>query len=312
MNVAVPKAAPRAKWRQLSSRERRTFWQGLLFVSPWLFGFLTLTVYPLVYSFYISLTRYDLIRPPQFIGLANYQELFFEDPVFWQVVGNTLYYVIFSVPLSLIFAFFVANLLNSDKIVGRSFFRAIMYIPSIVPAVCTAMVWLFLLNIQYGAVNGILQGLGLQAIPFLSNPSLAKPSLIMVAIWSTGNAVVIFMAGLQDVPRSLYEAATVDGANVWQKFWNVTVPLCTPVILFNLLIGFINAFNEFTSAWLITNGGPANSTQFYSLYLYRQAFQFLRMGKASALAWVLFIIIAIYSALLFKSAARWVYYGGER
>jgi multiple sugar transport system permease protein len=228
------------------------------------------------------------------------------------VVGNTLYYVIFSVPLSLIFAFCVANLLNSDKIVGRSFFRAIMYIPSIVPAVATAMVWLFLLNIQYGAVNGILQGLGLQAIPFLSNPSWAKPSLIMVAIWSTGNAVVIFMAGLQDVPRTLYEAATVDGANVWQKFWNVTVPLCTPVILFNLLIGFINAFNEFTSAWLITNGGPANSTQFYSLYLYRQAFQFLRMGKASALAWVLFIIIVIYSALLFRSAARWVYYGGER
>src|SRR6266540_4333014 len=215
MNVALPKAAPRVKWRHLSPRERKTFFQGLLFVSPWLIGFLALTVYPLVFSFYISLTRYDLIRPPVFIGLANYSELFFDDPVFWQVVYNTLYYV-------------------------------------------------------------------------------------------------IFMAGLQDVPRSLYEAATVDGANIWQKFWNVTVPLCTPVILFNLLIGFINAFNEFTSAWLITNGGPANSTQFYSLFLYRQAFQFLRMGKASALAWVLFIIIVIYSALLFKTSARWVYYGGER
>ena len=161
MNVALPKAAPRVKWRQLSPRERRTFFQGLLFVSPWLIGFLALTVYPLVFSFYISLTRYDLIRPPVFIGLANYQELFFDDPVFWQVVFNTLYYVIFSVPLSLIFAFCVANLLNSDKIVGRSFFRAVMYIPAIVPAICTAMVWLFLLNIQYGAVNGILQALGL-------------------------------------------------------------------------------------------------------------------------------------------------------
>src|SRR5690349_17964323 len=139
MNVALPKAAPRVKWRQLSSREKRSFFQGLLFVSPWLIGFLALTVYPLVFSFYISLTRYDLIRPPVFIGLANYQELFFDDPVFWQVVFNTLYYVIFSVPLSLIFAFCVANLLNSDKIVGRSFFRAIMYIPSIVPAVATAM-----------------------------------------------------------------------------------------------------------------------------------------------------------------------------
>jgi multiple sugar transport system permease protein len=174
------------------------------------------------------------------------------------------------------------------------------------------MVWLFLLNIQYGAVNGVLTALGLPVIPFLSNPALAKPSLIMVAIWSAGNAVVIFLAGLQDVPRSLYEAATVDGANAWQQFWNVTVPMSTPVILFNMLIGFINAFNEFTLPWLITNGGPANSTQFYSLYLYRQAFQFLRMGKASALAWVLFLLIVIYSVILFRTSARWVYYGGER
>lgn len=309
MNVALPKAVP--KWRQMSSRERRTLIQGLLFVSPWLFGFLALTVFPLLFSFYVSLTRYDLIGEPRFIGLANYQELLFRDPTFWQVVFNTLYYVIFSVPLSLIFAFLVANLLNSN-IVGRSFFRAVMYIPSIVPAVATAMVWLFLLNIQYGAVNGILQALGLPVIPFLSNPGLAKPSLIMVAIWSTGNAVVIFLAGLQDVPRSLYEAAIVDGANGWQQFRHVTIPLSTPVILFNMLIGFINAFQEFTSAWLITNGGPANSTLFYSLFLYRNAFQFLRMGKASALAWLLFLMIVIYSVILLRSSARWVFYGGER
>jgi multiple sugar transport system permease protein len=309
MNLALPKAVPR--WRHLSTRERRTFFQGLLFVSPWLIGFLAFTVYPLVFSFYISLTRYDLLRPPQFIGLANYREIFFEDPTFWQVMFNTLYYVIFSVPLSLAFAFLVANLLNTN-IAGRSFFRAIMFIPSIVPAVATAMVWLFLLNIQYGAINGVLTALGLPVIPFLSNPGLAKPSLIMVAIWSAGNAVVIFLAGLQDVPRSLYEAATVDGANAWQQFWNVTVPMSTPVILFNMLIGFINAFNEFTLPWLISNGGPANSTQFYSLFLYRQAFQFLRMGKASALAWILFVLIVVYSVFLFRSSARWVYYGGER
>ena len=291
--------------------ERRSLLEGLLFVSPWIFGFLSLTVFPLAFSLYISFTRYDLLRPPVFIGLQNYNEILFKDPIFWTVMFNTLYYVIFSVPLSLTFAFLVANLLNTN-IYGRSVFRAIMYIPSIVPAVCTAMVWLFLLNIQYGAVNGILQALGFQAIPFLSNPSLAKPSLIMVAIWSTGNAVVIFLAGLQDVPRSLYEAATVDGANGWQRFWHVTVPMSTPIILFNLIIGFINAFQEFTSAWLITNGGPANSTNFYSLYLYRQAFQFLRMGKASALAWILFIMVVVYSVILFKSSARWVYYGGGK
>jgi multiple sugar transport system permease protein len=311
MNLAIPKAVPR--WKQMTRRDRRHLIQGLLFVSPWLFGFLVLTVYPLIFSFYISLTRYDLIRPPQFIGLTNYYELLFEDPLFWTVIYNTLFYVIISVPLSLVFAFGVANLLNT-KIYGRSFFRAVMYIPSIVPAVCTAMVWLFLLNIQYGAVNGILQTLGLPAIPFLSSPLLAKPSLIMVAIWSTGNAVVIFLAGLQEVPRSLYEAATMDGANAWQRFRNVTIPLSTPIILFNLIIGFINAFQEFTIPWLISQGrgGPVNSTLFYSMYLYQNAFTFLRMGKASALAWILFLLILAYSALLFKTSARWVFYGGER
>jgi multiple sugar transport system permease protein len=311
MNLAIPKAVPR--WKQMTRRDRRHLIQGLLFVSPWLFGFLALTVYPLIFSFYISLTRYDLIRPPQFIGLTNYYELLFEDPLFWTVIYNTLFYVIISVPLSLVFAFGVANLLNT-KIYGRSFFRAVMYIPSIVPAVCTAMVWLFLLNIQYGAVNGILQTLGLPAIPFLSSPLLAKPSLIMVAIWSTGNAVVIFLAGLQEVPRSLYEAATMDGANAWQRFRNVTIPLSTPIILFNLIIGFINAFQEFTIPWLISQGrgGPVNSTLFYSMYLYQNAFTFLRMGKASALAWILFLLILAYSALLFKTSARWVFYGGER
>ena len=311
MNLAVPKVKAIPSWGRLSGPERRSLLQGLLFVSPWLVGFLALTVYPLLFSFYISLTRYDLIGQPRFIGLTNYHELLFDDPVFWQVMYNTLFYVLLSVPLSLVFAFCVANLLNTN-IVGRSFFRAVMYIPSIVPAVCTAMVWLFLLNIQYGAINGILQALGLPVIPFHSNPSLAKPSLIMVAIWSTGNAVVIFLAGLQDVPRSLYEAATVDGASAWQQFRHVTIPMSTPIILFNLIIGFIGAFQEFTSAWLITNGGPANATLFYSVYLYRNAFTFLRMGKASALAWILFLITVISCLVLFRSSARWVYYGGER
>jgi multiple sugar transport system permease protein len=309
MDLAVSKAVPRK--RQMSSRERRSLIQGLLFVSPWIIGFILFTVYPLIFSFYVSLTRYDLISKPHFIGLANYYELFFEDPLFWQVVGNTLFYVFLSVPLALGFAFCIANLLNS-RIVGRSFFRAVMYIPAIVPAVCTAMVWLFLLNIQYGAVNGILQTFGLPAIPFLSNPSLAKPSLIMIAVWATGNAVVIFLAGLQDVPRSLYEAAIVDGANGWQQFWNVTIPLCTPVILYNMIIGFIAAFQEFTLPQLLTNGGPANATLLYSVFLYRNAFTYLRMGKASALAWILFLIIVVYTVLLFKSSARWVFYGGER
>jgi len=162
------------------------------------------------------------------------------------VLYNTLFYVGFSVPLGAASAFLIANLLNAD-IRGRSFFRGVIYVPSIVPAVCSAMVWMFLLNIQYGAINSILQTFGLPAIPFLSNPSLAKPSMIMVAVWAQGAAVVIFLASLQDVPRSLYEAAIVDGANAWQKFWHVTIPLTTPIILFNLIMGFISAFQELLS-----------------------------------------------------------------
>ncbi len=298
------------QFRSITKSERKSLFWGLFFISPWLIGFFVFTIYPLVMSGFYSLTRYDLIREPVFIGLTNYQKLFFEDAHFWNVMWNTIFYVGLSVPLGIGVAFLIATLLNS-KIVGRSFFRGIIYIPSIVPAVCTAMVWLFLLNIQYGAINAVLTSIGLGAIPFLSNPTLAKPSLVVVSMWTQGAAVVIFLAALQEVPRSLYEAATVDGANGWQRFWNVTVPMTTPVILFNLIMGFIGAFQEFTVPWLLTAGGPMNSTEFYAIHLYRNAFIYLRMGKASALAWILFFIIVFFTLILFRSSARWVYYGGE-
>lgn len=296
--------------RKFSRSERKNLLWGLFFVSPWLLGFLIFTLYPLIASGYYSLTRYDLIRDPVFLGFTNYQKLFFEDPHFWNVMYNTIFYVGFSVPLGIAMAFVIASLLNT-KIMARSFFRGIIYIPSIVPAVCSAMVWLFLLNIQYGAVNAILSSLGVQAIPFLSSPTLAKPSLVVVSMWTQGAAVVIFLAALQEVPRSLYEAATVDGANAWQKFRNVTIPMTTPVILFNLIMGFIGAFQEFTVPWLLTGGGPMNSTEFYAIHLYRNAFIYLRMGKASALAWILFFIIVFFTLVMFRTSARWVYYGGE-
>ncbi|MEN8242783.1 MAG: sugar ABC transporter permease [Chloroflexota bacterium] len=298
------------KLPRLSKDDRKGLFWGLLFISPWLLGFLFFTIYPLLASGYYSLTRYDLIREPVFVGLKNYQNLFFEDPHFWNVMWNTVFYVFLSVPLGIAAAFLIATLLNS-KIIGRSFFRGIIYIPSIVPAVCTSMVWMFLLNIQYGAVNAVLTSLGFSAIPFLSNPVLAKPSLVVVSMWTQGAAVVIFLAALQEVPRSLYEAATVDGANNLQKFWNVTIPMTTPVILFNLISGFIWSFQTFTIPWLLTGGGPMNSTEFYSIHLYRTAFIYLRMGKASALAWILFFIIVIFTLILFKTSARWVYYGGN-
>jgi len=300
----------RIHFRRLSKSEGKGLFWGIFFISPWLLGFLFFTLYPLLASGYYSLTRYDLIRDPVFLGLKNYIDLFTTDPHFWNVMYNTLFYVGFSVPLGIGTAFLIAILLNS-KIIGRSFFRGIIYIPSIVPAVCSAMVWLFLLNIQYGAINAVLTSIGLEAIPFLSNPTLAKPSLVVVSMWTQGAAVVIFLAALQDVPRSLYEAATVDGANAFQKFLNVTIPMTTPVILFNLIMGFIGAFQEFTVPWLLTQGGPMNSTEFFAVHLYRNAFIYLRMGKASALAWIMFAIIVVFTLILFRTSARWVYYGGE-
>jgi multiple sugar transport system permease protein len=260
---------------------------------------------------YYSLTSYDLLRPPLFVGLDNYREIFTQDPTFRLVIKNTLIWVILSAPGGVISAFLMASLLNT-QIVARSTFRAIFFFPAIVPAVVTAMVWRFLLNSNYGAIDATLIGLGLRAIPFLSSPAYAKPSLLLIHMWAQGAAMVIFLATLQDVPRSLYEAATVDGANAWHRFWHITIPMCSPVILFNLVMGFISGFQIFTLPWLLTGGGPDRATEFYSIHLYRNAFLFLRMGKASALAWVLFTIVVLFTIILFKTSGRWVYYAGSK
>ena len=293
-----------------SRREWQNLGVGLFFVSPWLIGFLIWVLYPLGSSLYYSFTRYDLLRPPVWLGLQNYIEIFTDDPHFGIVTYNTFYYVVLSVPLGVVSAFLLATLLNND-VRGRSLFRTIFFFPAIVPAVVTAMVWQFLLHTQYGAINATLAGWGFKTIPFISNPTLAKPSLILIHIWAQGNAMVIFLATLQDVPRTLYEAAIVDGANAWHKFWHISVPMCTPVILFNLIMGFIGGFQSFTLPWLLTGGGPNDATEFYTLHLYRNAFQYLRMGKASALAWILFVVVVLFTILLFRSSARWVYYGNE-
>jgi multiple sugar transport system permease protein len=292
---------------RLSKQEWRQVAKGLLFVSPWLIGFLAWTIYPLLPSAYYSLTRYDLLRPPVFIGLKNYVDLLTTDPHFKVVIPNTLYYVGLGTPLAVITAFLLAQLLNG-RIVGRPVFRAIFYFPSIVPATVIAMVWSYLLNPQYGAINAVLKAAGLKTIPFLSNPTLAKPMLIIIGMWASGYAMILFLAALQDVPRDLYEAAIMDGANAVHRFFYVTIPYCSPVILFTLVTGFIYGFQDFTLPWLLTGGGPVQSTEFYALHLFRNAFRYLRMGKASAMAWILFVIIVAFTFVLFKSSSRVVYY----
>ena len=290
--------------------ERRKILQGLGFVSPWLVGFLAFTIYPLFASAYYSFTSYDVLRPPLWVGLANYSKMIADDDIFRIALGNTLYFVIFGVPASFVTSFLLANMLNSD-IWGRSVSRTIFFLPSITPAVASVMVWLWIYNTQFGLINGFLASRGMKVIPWLSSPMLAKPSLIIVQCWAEGSAIVIFLAALQDVPRSLYEAATVDGANAFSRFWHITIPMCTPVMLFILLTGLIGTFQSFTLPWLLTRGGPNYSTELYSVYLYRNAFVFFKMGYASALAWLLFVIIALFSMIVFRSSARWVYYGGE-
>jgi multiple sugar transport system permease protein len=298
-----------ARLRHMTGSDRRELMVGLLFASPWIIGFLGFTLIPIVSSFYYSFTRYDLLRPPVFIGVDNYINLITDDEDFRTVVYNTVWWVIFSTPLGVLSAFLMALLLNTN-IVGRSFFRAVFFFPSIVPVVVTAFVWQFLLNVQYGAINATLQFIGLPIVPFLSNPDLVKPTLVAVHMWAQGAAMVIFLATLQDVPRTLYEAATMDGANAIRRLWHVTIPMVSPVILFNMVMSFIGGFQYFTLPWLLTQGGPNQATEFYSLFLYRNAFVFLRMGKANALAWLLFVVIIIFTTLLFRASGRLVYYAG--
>jgi len=292
------------------SQEVRNEVKGFLFVSPWLLGFLLWTIYPIGASFYYSLTRYDILRPPKFIGFGNYIEMIFHDELFTLTMGNTLFFVIIGLPASLVTAFMLANLLNAN-IRFRPIFRTVFFIPSIVPAVASVMVWLWVYNPRYGLINSFLASQGMRAIPWLSSPTLAKPSLVIIQCWAQGNAILIFLAALQDVPRSLYDAALVDGANWTQRFWHVTIPMCTPAILFILLTGLIGTFQFFALPWLLTGGGPNNATEVYGVYLYRNAFNFFKMGYASALAWLLFIVIVISTILIFRTSARWVYYGGE-
>ena len=297
------------RWPRLQRQERRNLITGLLFISPWLIGFLLFTIYPILASAYYSFMRYDIVRPPKYVGLANFAEIFFADDTFRIVLGNTLYLVILGTPITIVVAFLLAALLNL-RIRFRSLFRTIFFIPAVVPVVATAMIWLWIYNPRFGLINSFLASQGIQAIPWLSSPALAKPSIIIILCWAQGNAIIIFLAALQDVPRSLYDAAIVDGANQFRRFWHITVPMCTPAILFNLLMGLIATFQFFTLPWLLTQGGPNRATEFYGIYLYRNAFLFFKMGYASALAWLLFLIIVVFTVVLFRTSARWVYYGG--
>jgi multiple sugar transport system permease protein len=259
---------------------------------------------------FYSFTEYDVLNPPSFIGLANYVNMFTTDDLFKTVLGNTIYFVVLGVPAVLVISFLLANLLNQEMRF-RGLFRTAFFVPSIVPAVASAMVWLWMYNPNYGLIDDLLAMFHIHAVPWLSAIGLAKISLIIINVWASGSAILIFLGALQDVPRTLYDAAVMDGANRVQQFWNVTVPMTSPAILFVAVTSMIGTFQYFTLPWLLTQGGPDNSTNLYSVYLYQNAFQFFKMGYASAMAWVLFVIIVVFTILIFRTGGAKVHYSGQ-
>jgi multiple sugar transport system permease protein len=282
---------------------------GYAFISPWLLGFLIFTAFPFVASIYLSFCRYDIISPPAWVGTANYDELLRNDPRFWKGLWNTIHYACVAVPLCIAAAFALALLLNLE-VRGMSVYRTVFFLPYIIPTVATSVVFVWILNPQIGLINGILSKFGVQGPAWLNDTKWAMRSLIMMSVWGAGGAIIIYLAGLKDIPISLYEAAVVDGAGPWQRTRHITIPMMTPVIFFNLIMGIIGAFQYFTQAFIMTNGGPEDSTLFYALYLFNRAWRYLDMGYASAMAWVLFLIVTVVTAIVFRTHRKWVHYGG--
>lgn len=295
------------------TRKKRSFrYIGLIYVLPWILGLLIFQLYPFIASFYYSLTDYNMVNAPKFIGLDNYKQIFMNDPGFTQALKVTSIYVVLAVPVKLAFALFVAIVLSA-KLRAINLFRTIYYLPSILGgSVAISVLWRFLF-MKDGVVNSLLANVGIPSIDWLGNPDIALYTLGLLSVWQFGSSMVLFLAGIQQIPTDLYEAGSIDGASKTRMFFKITVPLLTPIVLFNLVMQMVNAFQEFTGAFVITSGGPMKSTYLYALKLYEEAFTFFKMGYASALSWVLFAIIMVVTGIIFKTSNRWVYYedGGK-
>ncbi|MGN9910179.1 carbohydrate ABC transporter permease [Phytohabitans sp. LJ34] len=292
--------------RRLSGQRRLERRWGLLMAVPAILGFVIFTAGPMLASLGFSLTDWQVGATPSFVGTENYTALA-NDELFWKSLSATTYYTLGAVPLSLIVAFAVAMLLN-QRVRGLPVWRTIFYLPTLVPAIANVVLWIWIFNPDFGLLNSLLRQGGLPAGMWIYDESTAVPSLIVMSTWGFGNTMVIFLAGLQGVPQHLYEAVSVDGGGPWHRFRHVTVPMMTPTIFYNLVVGVIGTFQVFNQAYVMTEGGPNNATLFYVYYLFRKAFRESEMGYACALAWVLFMIIMVVTFLLFRNARRWVYY----
>jgi multiple sugar transport system permease protein len=313
MAVAA-KTAPPSRFN-LGKIERRNLRWGLLFISPWLFGFVLLGIFPILYTFYLSLTQYSGFREPVFIGLENYGSLA-GDPLFWKSAYNTLYYTLLAVPVGVVVSMVLAIAMN-QKVREVTLYRAIFYLPSILPIFAISFVFVVFLNPGYGLVNFLLQAAGLPSPNWLGDPAYTKIALVMIAQLGAGQWALVFLAGLRGIPTELYESAQIDGAGAWRKFRSITLPLMTPVILYDIIIGLSFGLQVFTSAYILTGGGtrggagPDDSLLMYVYYLYQQAFQFGAMGYAATLSVVLFIVSLLLAGAVFRWARGWVFYAGE-
>lgn len=298
------------KRQRMSPLRRREAMFGYIAILPWLIGFLVFTAGPMVFSAYLVFTEWELLTPPRWVGLDNIRFLL-KDQMFRNTLWNTFMYTVISVPLQLLVAFGVALLLNLN-IRGSNFYRALIFLPSQTPIVASSMLWFFIFSPTSGLANAALDVVGIGPQRWLWDVNLVKPALITIAVWAFGGAMIIFLAGLQDIPQSLYEAAELDGASAWSKLFNITIPLLSPTIFFNLVIGLIGAFQVFTPVYLMTGGGPGTSSMMMGLLIYRHGFEEFNMGYASLLAWVLFLIVITLTIIQFTLARKWVYYEGDR
>lgn len=287
---------------------------GYLFALPWILGLIIFWGGPILASMYFGFTNYEVIGTPRWIGLANYVRAFTQDSLFWPSLGRTFTFSAIYVPAAVIGALFLAMLLN-QKLKGTNIYRTVFFIPHLIPAVALAVVWIYLLQPRLGPINTFLRDLGIVDPPgWLASRDTALYSVILINVWAAvgGNTMLIFLAGLQGVPQELYEAADMDGASAWTKFRHVTLPLLTPTIFFNLVLGVIGALKVFTTAWVATAGGPSYATWFFALHIYNEAFPNGRLGYGSALAWILAVILLIFTLIQVQASRRWVYYEGEK
>ncbi|MBK9746340.1 MAG: sugar ABC transporter permease [Anaerolineae bacterium] len=302
-----------AAWASLGRERRKEAISGYLFISPWLIGFIIFFVGPIIASFILSFTQWNIVGAPTWVGLDNYVDIFTSDARFLKAVQVTLTYALFYLPLEVICGIGLALLMN-QKLRGIGVFRTLYYMPYVVPSVAASLVWVWMLNGRYGVINTVLNWFGAQGPNWLENPATILPSLIMIALWGVGGTSIIYLAGLQNIPEVMYEAATVDGANRWQSFFRITLPLLSPTIFFQLVLGLIGVFQTFTPAFIAAgaNGGPLQSGLFYMLYVYNRGFVTLRMGYASALAWILTIFILVVTVAVLRSSRYWVHYETDR